>query len=81
MSVAIEYKPEAHHRCTPKLSTCEVARKSPVGEKVKLVAIDGTLKASTNRPVGISKVRIVESRDVAINHLESGEKAYESDQP
>jgi hypothetical protein len=32
--------------------------------------------ASTNRPVGISNVLMVESKEVAINHLESGENVY-----
>ena len=39
-----------------------------------LVAIEAVRKASTNRPVGISNVRIVESSAEAISHLESGEK-------
>lgn len=63
-----------HQRCTPRLSTCAVARKSPLGEKVKLVAIELVLNASTSRPVGMSKVRIVESREVAMSQRESGEK-------
>ena len=66
-----------YQRCTPRLSTWAVARKSPVGEKVTLVAIELVRNASTSRPVGISNVRIVESSDVAINHLESGENVWE----
>lgn len=54
-----------------------MARKSPVGENVRLVAIELVRKASTSLPVGMSNVRIVESSDVAISHRESGEKAYE----
>jgi len=40
------------------------------------VAMELVRKASTRRPVGISNVLIVESKDVAINHLESGENVY-----
>jgi len=40
------------------------------------VAIELVRNASTRRPVGISNVLMVESRDVAINHLESGENVY-----
>jgi hypothetical protein len=65
-----------NQRCTPRLSTWAVARKSPVGENVTDVAIELVRKASTRRPVGISNVLMVESRDVAINHLESGENVY-----
>lgn len=64
-------------RWTPTLSTWEVARKSPIGENVRLVAIDAVRKTSTSRPVGMSKVRTTESSDVAMSHRESGEKAYE----
>lgn len=45
-----------------------------MGEKVRLVAIELVLKASTKRPVGMSNVRITESREAVINHLESCEK-------
>jgi hypothetical protein len=65
-----------YQRCTPRLSTWAVARKSPVGENVTEVAIELVRKASTRRPVGISNVLMVESKEVAINHLESGEKVY-----
>ena len=40
------------------------------------VAIELVRNASTRRPVGISNVLIVESKEVAINHLESGENVY-----
>lgn len=40
-----------------------------------LVATLDVRKASINRPVGMSKVRITESNDVAINHRESDENA------
>lgn len=62
------------HRKTPTLSTCEVARKSFVGEKERLVATLGVLNASIKRPVGISNVRMIESRDAAISQRESGDK-------
>jgi len=65
-----------YQRCTPRLSMCAVARKSPVGEKVMLVAIDAVRNASISRPVGMSNVRIVESREEAVSHLESGEKHW-----
>lgn len=55
----------------PTESTCDDARKSPVGEKDMLVATLGVRKASISWPVGISKVLIMESREVAISHLES----------
>jgi hypothetical protein len=64
------------HRKTPTLSTCEVARKSFVGEKERLVATLGVLNASINRPVGISNVRMMESKAAATSHRESGEKVY-----
>jgi hypothetical protein len=67
---------ETYQRCTPRLSTCAVAKKSPVGEKVTLVAMELVRKASTSLPVGMSNVRIVESSEVAINHLESGENVF-----
>jgi hypothetical protein len=41
-----------------------------------LVAIDTVRNASTSRPVGMSNVRIVESREDATSHLESGEKHW-----
>lgn len=64
------------HKKTPTLSTCEVARKSFVGEKERLVATLGVLNASINRPVGISNVRMMESNDAATSQRESGEKVY-----
>jgi len=64
------------HRKTPTLSTCEVAKKSFVGENERLVATLGVLNASINRPVGISNVRMTESRDAATSQRESGEKVY-----
>ena len=67
---------EADQRCTPRLSTCAVARKSPVGEKVRLVAMLPVRKASTNCPVGMSYVRMTASIEVAMSHLESAEKVY-----
>jgi hypothetical protein len=42
-----------------------------------LVARLDVLKASIKRPVGISNVRIMESRDVVTSHLESGENVYQ----
>ena len=62
------------HRKMPTLSTCEVARKSFVGENERLVATLGVLNALINRPVGISNVRMMESRDAATSQRESGEK-------
>ena len=64
------------HKKTPTLSTCEVAKKSFVGEKERLVATLGVLNASINRPVGTSNVRMTESNDVVISQRESGEKVY-----
>jgi len=64
------------HRKTPTLSTCEVAKKSFVGENERLVATLGVLNASINRPVGISNVRMTECRDAATSQRESGEKVY-----
>ena len=66
----------AYHRNTPTLSTCAVARKSPVGLNDMLVAMLVVRNASTNRPVGMSKVRMVESMDVVRSQRESGENAY-----
>lgn len=71
-------KRNKYQRYTPTLSTCDVARKSLVGENAMLVATLEVLNASINRPVEISNVRIIESRDVAISHLESGEKACQT---
>lgn len=68
----------AHHRKTPILSTCAVARKSPVGEKLRLIAMLGVRKASMSRPVGRSNVRTTESEEETISHLESAEKACTS---
>ena len=68
----------AYQRYTPTLSTCEVAKKSPVGEKDTLVATLAQRKASISLPVGISNVRIVESREVAISQRESGENVYQA---
>lgn len=62
-----------YQRKTPTLSTWEVARKSPVGEKETLVATVCVLNPSMSRPDGISKVRMIESRDVVTSHRESGE--------
>lgn len=62
------------HKNTPTLSTCEVAKKSFVGEKERLVVTLGVLNASINRPVGISNVRMMESRAAATSQRESGEK-------
>lgn len=56
------------------LSTCDVAKKSLVGENETLVATLAVRKASIRRPEGISNVRIIESIDVAMSHLEFGEK-------
>lgn len=64
----------AYHKKTPTLSTCAVARKSPVGEKETLDATLVVRKPSINRPEGTSKVRMMESREVVISHRESGEK-------
>jgi hypothetical protein len=40
-----------------------------------LVAMLGVLKASIRRPVGRSKVRMMESIDAVTSHRESGENA------
>jgi hypothetical protein len=53
-----------------------VARKSLVGEKDTLVATLLVRKASIKRPVGISNVRMMESKAVATSQRESGEKVY-----
>lgn len=63
------------HRNTPKLSMCDVARKSLVGEKDRLVATLEVLKASIKRPVGTSNVLMMESSELVTSHLESGENA------
>lgn len=63
-----------YQRNTPTLSTCEVAKKSFVGENEMLVATLEVRKRSMSRPVGTSNVRIIESSDVVTSHLESGEK-------
>ena len=63
------------HRKTPRLCTCAVARKSPVGEKAILTAKVGVRKASIKRPVGRSNVRMTESWLQTTSHLESAEKA------
>ena len=67
----------AHHKNTPKLSTCAVARKSFEGENDTLVATLVVRNASIKRPVGTSNVRMTESKAVATNHRESGEKVWE----
>ena len=64
----------AHHKNTPTLSTWAVARKSFEGENDTLVATLDVRNASIKRPVGTSNVRITESKAVATNHRESGEK-------
>jgi len=61
----------------PTLSTWAVAKKSFVGENAMLVATLDVRKASIRHPVGRSKVRIIESMELAINHRESGEKTCE----
>jgi len=63
------------HKNTPTLSTCAVAKKSFAGENAILVAILGVRNASIKPPVGISNVRITESRDVDTIQRESGENA------
>jgi hypothetical protein len=68
----------AYQRYTPTLSTCEVAKKSPVGEKVTLAATLAHRKPSRSLPVGMSNVRIVESREVAISQRESGENVCQA---
>ena len=65
-----------HQRYTPTLSTWDVARKSFVGENATLVATLDVRNASMRRLVGISNVRITESKDVAISQRASGEKAF-----
>jgi len=70
------FRVRAHHKYTPTLSTWAVAKKSFVGENAMLVATLGVRKASIRHPVGRSKVRIVESRELATSHRESGEKAW-----
>ena len=62
-----------HHKKTPRLSTCDVARKSFVGENEMLVATLDVRKRSISLPVGMSKVRITESSDVVMSHRASGE--------
>lgn len=68
----------AYQRYTPTLSTCEVAKKSPVGEKDTLAATLAHRKPSSSLPVGMSNVLIVESREVAISQRESGENVYQA---
>lgn len=41
-----------------------------------LVGTLGVLNASINRPVGMSNVRMMESRDATTSQRESGEKVY-----
>jgi hypothetical protein len=53
----------SYHRNTPTLSTCVVAKKSPVGEKVKLVVTFSTANTSIICPDGRSHVRIVASSE------------------
>ena len=65
-----------YQRYTPTLSTWAVAKKSLVGENDMLVATVDVRKASIRRPVGMSKVLIIESSDVVMSHRESDEKAY-----
>jgi len=60
----------------PRESTWAEARKSPVGEKDKLVATVEVRNASISLPVGISYVRIIESREVVISHRESWENVW-----
>jgi hypothetical protein len=57
----------------PTLSTCAVAKKSFVGENAMLIAILDVRNASIRRPVGISNVRIMESKEVVTSQRESGE--------
>jgi len=59
----------------PRESTWAEARKSPVGEKDRLVATLEVRNASISWPVGISNVRIIESKEVVTSHRESWEKA------
>lgn len=66
------------HRYTPTLSTCEVARKSFVGENVMLVATLDVRNRSIILPVGMSNVRMIESIEVVTSHLESGENVCTS---
>ena len=54
-----------------------MARKSFEGENDTLVATLEVRNASIKRPVGTSNVRITESKAVATNHRESGEKVCE----
>ena len=65
-----------YHKKIPRLSTCDVARKSFVGENDTLVAMLEVRNMSIRRPVGTSNVRMIESIDVVTSHLESGEKVY-----
>lgn len=64
------------HKNTPTLSTWEVAKKSFTGENAILVAILGVRNASIKPPVGMSNVRITESRDVDTIQRESGENVW-----
>jgi hypothetical protein len=64
------------HKNTPTLSTWAVAKKSFTGENAMLVAILGVRNASIKPPVGMSNVRITESRDVDTIQRESGENAW-----
>lgn len=45
-----------------------------MGENDRLVATLDVRKASINRPVGMSKVRIIESKELVTSQRESGEK-------
>lgn len=74
----IKVEDSTNQRNTPKLSICDVARKSLVGENERLVATLEVLKASIKRPVGTSNVRMIESSELVTSHRESGENAYDN---
>lgn len=62
------------HKNIPFSPAWVVARKSPAGENDTDVGILETTRISINDDVGNSQVRIVESNDDEMSHLQSGEK-------
>ena len=66
----------SYHRNIPTLSTCVVAKKSPVGEKVRLVVTFSTSNTSIICPDGKSHVRIVASNEADTIQRPSGLKLY-----
>jgi hypothetical protein len=72
-SDCIRSRETTHHKYTPTLSACAVARKSLDGENEMLVATLLVRNASMRSPLGISKVRMMESKEDATSQRESGE--------